>query len=80
MIANTPDYYKSNKPGSGLTCIDAIRNALTPEEYMGFLKGNIIKYTWRERGKNQDGDMRKCANYAEMAYRETLNAIMKEED
>lgn len=32
-------------------CIDAIRAALTPEEYAGYLKGNVFKYVWRERNK-----------------------------
>lgn len=30
-----------DKDGSRITCIDAIRAALTIEEYTGFLKGNI---------------------------------------
>ena len=44
---NHPEHYTSG----GVECIDAIQAALTPEEYRGFLKGNVIKYTWRERMK-----------------------------
>ncbi len=31
----------------GVECIDVIRAMLTPEEYRGFLKGNVIKYDFR---------------------------------
>ena len=44
---NHPEHYTSGS----VECIDAIQAALTPEEYRGFLKGNVIKYTWRERMK-----------------------------
>ena len=44
---NHPEHYTSG----GVECIDAIQAALTPEEFRGFLKGNVIKYTWRERLK-----------------------------
>ena len=44
---NHPVHYTSG----GVECIDAIQAALTPEEFRGFLKGNVIKYTWRERMK-----------------------------
>ena len=44
---NHPEHYTSG----GIECIDAIEAALTPEEFRGFLKGNVLKYTWRERMK-----------------------------
>ena len=44
---NHPQHYQS----SGLECIDAIGAQMTPEEFRGFLKGNVIKYMWRERMK-----------------------------
>ena len=40
---NNPKHYTFGK----VECLDAIESALTPEEYRGFLKGQIIKYTWR---------------------------------
>ena len=46
---NRPAHYTSG----GVECIDAIEAALTPEEFRGFLKGNVLKYTWRERMKAQ---------------------------
>ena len=52
-------------------CIDAIKAALTPEEYRGYLKGNIIKYTWRERLKGGTESLKKAAWY--------LKRLLKEE-
>ena len=44
---NNPSHYTQG----GIECIAAIKSALTPEEYRGYCKGNIIKYIWRERSK-----------------------------
>ena len=57
---NSPGHYQSE---SGIECIDAIQSALTPEEYRGFIKGNIIKYTWRERSKGGNESMSKARWY-----------------
>jgi hypothetical protein len=43
-MVNSPPHYAG---AFGIECIDAIRAGLTPEEYQGFLKGQVIKYTWR---------------------------------
>ena len=46
------DQVNSPEPYWGkIECIDAIEAALTPEEFRGFCKGNIIKYIFRERRK-----------------------------
>jgi hypothetical protein len=37
----------------GIETIDYIKAKLTPEEFIGYLKGNVIKYTSRA-GKKQD--------------------------
>lgn len=58
---NHPEHYTSG----GIECIDAIKAALTPEEFRGFLKGNVMKYTWRERMKGGDESLRKAAWYLE---------------
>lgn len=44
-------------------CIDAIRAALTEEEFRGFCKGNAFKYVWRERHKGGAEDLAKAAWY-----------------
>lgn len=53
---------KRYKHGS-IECIDAIRAALTPEEFRGFCKGNVMKYVWRERHKGGDADLDKARDY-----------------
>lgn len=54
-----PAHYRQGE----VECIAAIRAALTPEEYRGYLKGNIIKYTWRERMKGGLQSVRKARWY-----------------
>lgn len=44
-------------------CIDAIKAALTAEEFRGFCKGNVIKYIWREKYKGQNDDLAKASTY-----------------
>lgn len=46
-----------------IECIDAIRAALTEEEFRGFCKGNALKYCWRERHKGGAEDLAKAAWY-----------------
>lgn len=46
-----------------IECIDAIQAALTPEEFRGFLKGNVLKYTWRERHKGGEESLKKAQWY-----------------
>lgn len=46
-----------------IECIDAIRAALTPEEFRGFCKGNVLKYVWRERHKGGAEDLHKASDY-----------------
>ena len=58
---NHPSHYTSGS----IECIDAIRSALTPEEFRGFCKGNAIKYVWRERHKGGVESLQKAAWYLE---------------
>lgn len=48
----------------GIECIDAIKSALTTEEFIGYCKGNIIKYVWRESRKGGCSDVAKAGQYA----------------
>ena len=51
---NNPSYYNRN----GLSPIKAFeKGLLSNEEYIGFCKGNIIKYTIRAGEKEDDGTM-----------------------
>lgn len=57
---NHPEHYQSD---TGIECIDAIQSALTPEEFRGYCKGNVLKYTWRERKKGGNESLEKAAWY-----------------
>lgn len=57
---NRPSHYTAG----GIECIDAIRAALTPEEFRGYCKGNMIKYIWRERHKQGDVSIEKAQWYS----------------
>lgn len=52
-----------SRDDSSIECIDAIKAALTREEFVGFCKGNVIKYIWRERDKGRMLDIGKAATY-----------------
>lgn len=53
-----------------IEAIDAIRAALTEEEFRGFCKGNVLKYVWRESFKGGDDDMVKASDYIAYALGE----------
>lgn len=55
--------HPSHYTQGGIECIDAIRSMLTPEEFRGFCKGNVIKYTWREKYKGNDESLKKAQWY-----------------
>jgi hypothetical protein len=52
-----PDHYDGYR---GVTCIEAIRNALTEDEFRGFLWGNVLKYMWRWPKKAGKIDLKKA--------------------
>lgn len=60
---NHPSHYTDG----GIECIEAIQAALTEEEFLGYLKGNIIKYVWRERMKGRKESLDKAGWYLEKA-------------
>ena len=60
---NSPDHYKLR--GLDIEAIDVIRGALTENEFRGFCKGNVLKYTIREGHKNGDEDLKKAKKYLE---------------
>jgi hypothetical protein len=57
------DHYRQG----GIECIDAIRAALTDEEWRGYCKGSIIGYVWRERHKGGDEDLSKSQDFLRWA-------------
>jgi len=42
-LVNHPPHYTQG----GVECIDAIASALGREQFIGFLRGQVIKYQWR---------------------------------
>jgi Protein of unknwon function (DUF3310) len=53
-----PPHYQGS-----IECIAAIAAALTPDELAGFIKGNVIKYTWRSLHKGGNKDLEKAKWY-----------------
>ena len=47
----------------GIETIEYLKAKLTPEEYRGFLKGNVLKYVSREAEKNGEEDLKKAQWY-----------------
>ena len=56
---NKPEHYTQGN----IECIEAIKAALTAEEFRGYCKGNAMKYVWRERLKGKAEDVRKAIVY-----------------
>ena len=64
---NSPPHYTVG----GYESIDVIKAKLTPEEYRGFLKGNLMKYINRANYKgNHDTDCEKAEWYAKRLVKE----------
>ena len=66
-LVNSPPHYNKG----AIECIDAIEAMLTHEEYVGYLRGNSLKYRWRFRYKNGIQDLEK-AEWYEQRLMETL--------
>ena len=71
-IVNKAEHYNQG----GIECIDAIKASMSPEEYAGFLKGQVIKYTWRYRHKGKPVEDLEKAQY----YHNKLIELIKERE
>jgi len=61
MVDHPPHYNNGH-----VECIEAIEAMLTPDEFIGYLRGNSLKYRWRFRYKNKPiEDLRKARWYEE---------------
>lgn len=58
---NHPSHYTQGS----IECIDAIEASMTPAEFRGAMKANIIKYLWRYEHKNGLEDLKKARFYLE---------------
>ena len=55
-----PDHYNTG----AIEAIEAIRASMPPEQYFGYLKGNVMKYLWRYDYKEKPvEDLRKADWY-----------------
>ncbi len=70
-MVNSPTHYGKGK----IECIEYIRDFLTREEYIGYLRGNIAKYLHRWRYKNGLEDLHKARWYQD----ELINVVEKDE-
>ena len=68
-VVNHPIHYNNGN----IECIEAIEAMLTHEEFIGYLRGNSLKYRWRFRYKNGLQDLDK-ADW----YENKLKQILKE--
>ena len=61
---NHPLHYTAG----AVECIDALESALGPEGFVGYCRGNAMKYLWRT-GKKDDAiqDLRKAIWYTNRA-------------
>ena len=69
-VNNPPHYNNGN-----IECIDAIEAMLSPEEFIGYLRGNSLKYRWRFRYKNGIEDLQK-AEWYENRLKEERNILI----
>ena len=67
---NSPSHYNSGS----VECIEAIEAMLSPEEFVGYLRGNSLKYRWRFRYKGKPLEDLKKANW----YEERLLKFMED--
>jgi len=63
---NHPLHYNNGK----VECIEAIDAASTKEEFEGYLRGNVLKYVWRFRYKDNVKDLQKAKWYLEKLINE----------
>jgi hypothetical protein len=66
-----PQHYKQG----GVECIEAIKASMTHEEFIGYLKGNSMKYLWRYRNKNGLEDLHKMNWYNNRLIKELTEYI-----
>lgn len=61
---NDPVNHPSHYTQGDIECIDAIKASMTLEAFIGYLKGNCVKYLWRAGLKNDAiEDVRKAGWY-----------------
>ena len=73
MVNHPPHYAETD---NGIECIDAIRAALGREQFIGFLRGQVIKYQWRLGKKDSSAQ----DNQKAIWYANKLDEVLQEGD
>tara|TARA_Y100000114_G_C11571900_1_gene236819 strand:- start:49 stop:441 length:393 start_codon:yes stop_codon:yes gene_type:complete len=70
-LIKNPDHYNLGS----IECIEAIRESMSKEAFMGFCKGNVLKYVWRYELKGGGQDLKKAKQYIDymLTYPENTN-------
>ena len=63
MKANEMQVGGTHYKDMGVQPWDVMESVLTREEFIGFLKGNVIKYAMRQGRKIDSDDANKCRHY-----------------
>ena len=71
---DSPEHYNRNT----VETIDLIRDSMEPQEFRGYLKGNIFKYVSRYRYKDQENPIKELLKAR--WYLEKLIEVMREEN
>ena len=69
---NNPRHYNKD----GIECIDGIKASMSDQEFVGYLKANVIKYLWRYDYKGKPLEDLKKAQW----YLDKLINIIHNED
>jgi hypothetical protein len=68
-IVNNPTHYSHNR--KGIECIQAIEACMTKEQFIGWLKGQVMKYIWRFEYKQKPlEDCKKAEFYLKRLIKE----------
>jgi len=67
--AINPSHYR----GNGIECIEYMKERLNRDAFLGYLNGNVIKYTHRWQDKNGIEDLRKARWYLDRLIEEQCN-------
>ena len=68
-MVNHPKHYQIDVKGKEIEVTELIETVLTKEEYIGYLKGNILKYHIRAHAKNGIEDIKKANFYSRILDR-----------
>ena len=66
-----PEHYNNDR----IEAIEGIRAALSDDELRGFIKGNVLKYLWRESHKHGVEDLQKAKWYLDWYIKEVANRV-----